>query len=99
MLAKGFGVEAVLVVQRALLGIAEYVVGFLYLLEAVLGRLVAGIHVRMAPSRQPPVCLLDRGFFGVARDSEGAVVIFLRHRTSAPPALAPRPGELREDHL
>src|SRR5262249_38395554 len=45
-------VEAVLVVDLSLLGVRQYVVGFLQLLELFLGRLVAGIEVGMEFARE-----------------------------------------------
>ena len=53
------GVEAVLIVHLALLGIAQDVVGFLDVLESLLGGLIAGIQIRMIFARKLPVGLAD----------------------------------------
>jgi hypothetical protein len=61
------GIETVLIVHLALLGIAQDVVGFLNLLEALLGGFVAGIQIGMILARQLAVSLADLVFFGVPR--------------------------------
>ena len=61
-------VETVLIVDLALLGIAQDVIGFLNLLEALLGGLVAGVQIRMILARQLAVRLADLVLFG-ARDT------------------------------
>ena len=60
------GIETVLIVDLALLGIAQDIVGFLNLLEAILGRFVAGIQIRMILARQLAVGLADLVFLGSA---------------------------------
>ena len=52
-------IEAYLIVHLALLGIAQDVVGFLHVLEALLGRLVARIQIGMIFARELPVRLAD----------------------------------------
>src|ERR1017187_6505310 len=77
-----FGVEAELVVHGTLLGVAEYVVGFLDVLEAVLGGLVTGVEVRVVLTSQLAIGLADLLRVGFARYAEGFVVVVLgsRHR-------------------
>src|ERR1035438_2755244 len=77
-----FGVEAELVVHGTLLGVAEHVVGFLDVLEAVLGGLVTGVEVRVVFASELAIGLADLLRVGFARYAEGFVVIVLgrRHR-------------------
>ena len=69
------GIETVLIVNLALLGIAQDVVGFLDLLEALLGGFIAGIQIRMILARQLAVSLADLVFLGGARHTERFVII------------------------
>ena len=71
------GVEAELVVHLPLLGVAEDVVGFLNVLEALLGGFVAGVEVGMVLARQLAVGLADIVRGGLARHPEGFVIIVL----------------------
>ena len=71
------GVEAKLVVNLALLGIAENVVGFGERLELFFRGLVAGIHVGMIFTRELAERLTDVVGRGGFLDAEGAVVIFV----------------------
>ena len=71
------GVEAELIVNLALLGIAEDVVGFGKRLELFLGRLIAGIHIGVILARQ-----LAEGLADVVRrrgllDPESRVVVLV----------------------
>ena len=68
---------AVLIVELALLGIGEDLVGLGQLLEALLGRVVAGVAVGMALHRQPTVSLLDFGAFAAALEAQNLVIIAL----------------------
>ena len=70
---------AELVVRGALLRIAEHFVGFLRLLEVLLGARVFRIAVRMPFHGEPAIGLLQVFFGGVAVDAEHFVVIALRH--------------------
>jgi hypothetical protein len=74
---------AVLVVDGALLGLAENLVSLLGFLEFLFGVLVTRIAVRMVFHRQTTICLLDVGLGRGARQIEHLVVIAFRH--SAPP--------------
>ncbi len=86
------GVETVLIVDLALLGIAQDVVSFLDFLEALLGGFIAGVQIRMILARQLAVRLADLVFFGRARYTERLVIILFAcgwHRTgSLSPATA-----------
>ena len=64
------GIEAVLIVDLALLGVAQDVVGFLNFLEALLGGFVAGIQIGMILARQLAIRLANLVFLGVARHAE-----------------------------
>ena len=64
------GIEAELIVHLALLRVAQDVVGFLDLLEALLGGFVAGIQVGMILARQLAVRLADIVVLGIARDAQ-----------------------------
>src|SRR6202040_660350 len=71
------------VVGAALLGILQDVVGLLDFLKPLLRRLVAGVHVGMEFSGEPPVRLLDIGVGRAFRDAQNLVVIALFHRFGA----------------
>jgi hypothetical protein len=78
-----FRIEAVLVVHLLLLRVAQDVVRFLKLLEAVFRRFVAGVQVGMVLAREPPVGLADVLRAGIAADPESLVIILLlsgRHK-------------------
>src|SRR5262249_17542637 len=70
------------VVVATLLGIREHVVGARDLLEAVLGGLVAGIHVRVVLARELAIGSAQRVGIGIARDAEDLVEVArgLSHR-------------------
>ena len=72
-----FGVETELIVHGTLLGIAQYVVGFLDVFEALLGGLVARIEIGVVLTRQFPVGFADFLRIGAARNPEGFVVVVL----------------------
>ncbi len=69
------GIETVLIVNLALLGIAQDVVGFLDFLEALFSGFVAGVQIRMILARQLTVRLADLVFFGTARYTKRFVII------------------------
>ena len=71
------GVEAELIVDLALLGIAEDVVGLGDGLEFLFGRLVAGIHVGMIFARKFAEGLADVLRRGRLLHAEGGVVVLL----------------------
>src|SRR6185503_19745881 len=73
-----------LVIFLALGRIAEDFIGLVDLLELVLGRLVAGIDVRVVLARQLPVRLLELLVRGGFRDAERGVIVFEVHRQSNP---------------
>ena len=79
--------EAELVVHLLLLGIAQDVVGFLDLLEAVLGGLVARVDVRMVLARQLSVRLLYLFLGGGSLNAQDFVEILVsvRHRLQHTP--------------
>src|SRR4029077_9795951 len=88
--AHPLGVEALaqallaeLVVQLALLGVAQDVVRPVHVLEAALGRRVAGVLVRMELPGKLAVCLLDGARFGVLGNAEDGVKV-VGHRYRAP---------------
>ena len=68
-----------LIVDGALMGIAQDFVGFLALLEAVLGFRVVGIAIRMEFHGEPAIRLLDLGFGGGSGHLEEFIEILLRH--------------------
>jgi len=70
---------AILVVSGALGRLGEHFIGFLRLLEALLGLRVARIAVRVIFHRQAPVRLLDFRLGRRLRDVENLVVIALGH--------------------
>ena len=74
----------VAVVSRALLGIAQHLVGLGHELEALLGRLVAVVAVGVALHGELAVGFLDVGFGAVARHAEHVVEVLL-HLTRATP--------------
>src|SRR6185312_16283571 len=73
-------VGAELVVLAALLRIAQDLVGLVDLLEASLGRFVAGVHIRMMLAGELPVRLLQFLVRRRLRHSECLVVILEFHR-------------------
>ena len=75
------GRVAVLVVGGALLRVAQDFVGFAEFLEFFLGRLVAGILVRMKFDRQLAVGLLDLLDVRGALDAEDFVVVAFGHES------------------
>ena len=75
-----FRIEAVLIVHLLLLRIAQNIVGFLNLLEAILGRFIARIQIRMMFAREFAVGFADVVFAGAALDAEGLIVIGLGHK-------------------
>ena len=76
------GIEAVLVVHLALLRVAQDVVGFLDVLEALLGGLVPGVQVGMILARELPVGLADLVRGGLARNAQRFVIVVLGSRHS-----------------
>ena len=74
--AAGLGtVVAELVVLGALLGIGEHLIGLVDLLEALLGRLVPRVHVRVVLLGQRPVGLLDGRVVRVLGHAQNLVVV------------------------
>jgi hypothetical protein len=67
------------VVARALLRVGEYGVGFGRLLELLLGRLVAGILVRVVAHRELAVRALDLRLGRAPAHAEDFVIISLCH--------------------
>jgi hypothetical protein len=67
------------VVGPPLLVVLQDVVGLLDLLEALLGRFIARIDVRVEFSGQPAVGLLDLGFGGSPRQAQNLVVVAFGH--------------------
>ncbi len=68
-----------LIVNRALLSVAEHLVGLLGLLELVLGFRIVGISIGMVFHGQTPIGLFDVRLGRVARQLEELVVILLGH--------------------
>ena len=69
-----------LIIDLALFGIAQDIVGFLNFLEAVFSSLVAWIQVRMVLAGQLPIGLADLVRLGIAGDTEELVIILFRSR-------------------
>src|SRR5579883_2623342 len=69
------GVKAVLVIHLALLGVGKNVVGFLKLLEFLLGGFVAGIQVGMVLAREFAESGANVLGSGLARDAKEVVVV------------------------
>ncbi len=69
--------ETELVVPGALAGVAEDLVGLVDLLEAPLGALVAGVHVRVVLLGQLPVSLFDFRVRGGLLNAQDLVVVSL----------------------
>src|SRR5260221_4762920 len=79
------GIEALLIVHLAFLGLAQNVVGFLQLLEAILGRLVARIEIRVIFARKTPVRLPDVVGGCLPVDLKGLLIVLCRcHEFTAP---------------
>ena len=74
------GLVAKAVVGRALVGVAEHLVGLAEFLELVLGGLVAGIFVGMKFHRELAVGFLDVLGAGAAFHPQDLVIIALRGR-------------------
>src|SRR5579871_1183969 len=72
------GVEAHLVVHLAFLGIAQNVVSFLDVFEALLSGFVVGIEIGVVFARQFPVRLFDVFVGGVFPDPERFVIVVFR---------------------
>src|SRR5690606_14654069 len=73
--ALGQGHLAELVIQGPLVGVAEHLVGVRDLLEALLGRLVAGVLVRVMAACQRPIRLLDLVLRGRPLDAQRLVEV------------------------
>jgi hypothetical protein len=69
----------VLIVLGALLGIDQDTVGFTDAFEAFFGARVVGVSVRMGLQSEFPVGFLDFFRRGVGSDTQGLIVIVLRH--------------------
>ncbi len=69
----------VLVVRGALVRIGEDLVGFLGLLELLLGLLIARIAIGVIFHRQAPVGLFDLSFGRGLRNIQDLVIVALRH--------------------
>src|ERR1022692_2715244 len=93
------GIKAELVVHGTLLGVTEHIVGFLNVLEALLGGLVARVEVGVVFTGELPISFADLLGAGLARYAERFVVVVLgsRHRfptcALAPPPLRPLSSE------
>src|SRR5439155_13783686 len=66
---------SVAVVFRALLGVAQHLVGAVNLLEALLGTLIARVYVRMMLARQLAVGLFDFFLRGAALEPQHLIVV------------------------
>src|SRR5262249_35363696 len=83
------------VVHLALLGIAQYFISRTDLLEALLGRFVPRVYVRMVLARKSAVDLADFLLRGIALHTKNFVVIFLAGHDDWPRRpQAPRPFSL-----
>jgi len=69
-----FGIEAVLIVHLALFGIAQDVVRFLHVLEAIFGGFIPGVEIGMVFAGEFPVRLAHFVFGRFARDPQGLVI-------------------------
>src|SRR5215472_5568048 len=76
------GPVAEAVIGRALLIVLQDVIGLVDFLELVLGGLVPRIAVRVELHCEPPIGLLELLRRGVARYTEGIVIVLLRHSLS-----------------
>src|SRR6185503_20358592 len=74
---------AELVVGRALARVGQHLIGFLALLEFLLGLLVAGVAVRVVLHRHAAIGLLDLVLGGVAVDAQHRVIVALGHGSCA----------------
>src|ERR1017187_2550089 len=77
---SALGIETVLVVHLALLGVAENVVSFLHLLETIFGGLVPRIQIRVVFARQFAIGLADVIRGGFARYAQRFVIVVLGRR-------------------
>ena len=71
----GIGIEADLIVHRPLLRIAQNVIGFLHVLEAIFGGFVAGVEIGVIFAGELPVGFADLVLRGAAFDAEGFVIV------------------------
>ena len=78
-----------LIVDCALLGIGEDLVGLLGLLELLLGIFIARVAVRMVTHGKAPVRLANVGLASIARQIQHFVVILLRHQRPSGRPLVP----------
>ncbi len=69
------GIEAVLIVNLALLRFAQDIVRFLHFLETLLSGFVARVQIGMVFARQLAVRFADLVFFGAARHAQRFVII------------------------
>jgi hypothetical protein len=74
----GLGIEADLVVHLALLGVAEDVVSFLHLLEALLGGFVARIQIWMELTGETAPSFADLFRAGFPRHTQQFVIVLFR---------------------
>jgi len=72
--------KAKLIVHLPLLGVGQYVVGFLHLLELFFRGFVAGVKVGMIFTREFPVGLPDFFLRGLAGDAQQFVVVLFASR-------------------
>src|ERR1035438_3845674 len=82
---SALGIETVLVVHLALLGVAENVVGFLHFLETIFGGLVPRIQIRVVFARQFAIGFADVIRRGFARYAQRFVIVVLGRRGHACP--------------
>src|SRR4030088_2107905 len=68
-------IEPELIVHLPFLGIIQDVIGFLYVLETILGRLIPRIQIRMIFTGKLPVCLPNLIFGSFPLHAECLVVI------------------------
>ena len=78
---------AVLVVLTPLVGVGEHLVGGVDLLEPLLGRLVAGVHVGVELAGEPAVGLAHLLLAGAALHAQDGIVIATGHSLSPPSSL------------
>jgi hypothetical protein len=78
---------AVEVVLAPLVGIGEHLVGGVDLLEPLLGRLIAGVHVGVELAGQPSIGLTDLLVAGAALHPQGGIVVLAGHSHSPPSLL------------
>src|SRR5581483_1748820 len=72
------GIEAVLVIDLPLLGIAQNIIGFLHVFEALFSGLIARVQIRMILPCKFPIRFPDLVRGGPARHIKSFIIIVLR---------------------